>query len=150
MYADLMTPQTKLALVAPIAARFGLKPEIVAAVCEQESAWNPWAVRFEVGFLHSYIKPQSMMAPTTDELMRSCSFGLMQIMGQVAIEFGFGGKFLTELCDPATGVLYGCRKLQKCYSVHGDDETSLLAYNGGGNLGYAHQVLARVSHYAGF
>ena len=71
----------------------------------------------------------------------------MQIMGEVAIERGWNGEFLTELCDPDTGVDFGCRKLQKCFSIHGDDETSLLSYNGGGNALYGKQVLARVAHY---
>ena len=42
---------------------------------------------------------------------------------------------------------FGCRKLRNCFAVHGDTETSLQAYNGGGNPNYASQVLARVAHY---
>lgn len=138
---------SRLALVTPTAMKFGLQPSLVAAVCEQESEWNPWAIRFEPAFEARYIKPALPSAPTTRELTKAMSFGLMQIMGEVAIELGWDGKFLTELCDPATGILYGCKKLQRCYLQHKDDTTSLLAYNGGGNVFYAKQVLARVEHY---
>jgi soluble lytic murein transglycosylase-like protein len=144
---DLTTPTTRLAFVTPHALKYGLDPKIVAAVCEQESSWNPSAVRFEPAFESRYIKPALPAAPTTRELTEAMSFGLMQVMGEVAIEFGWNGKFLTELCDPDVGVLYGCRKLQKCFSIHHDNDTSLLAYNGGSNKAYDSEVLAHVTHY---
>lgn len=144
---DLTTPQSRLAFVTPHAAKYGLDPKIVAAVCEQESSWNPFAIRFEPAFEARYIKPALPNAPTTREMTEAMSFGLMQIMGEVAIEFGWHGNFLSELCDPDTGVEFGCKKLQKCFSIHGDADTSLLAYNGGGNSFYGQQVLARVKNY---
>lgn len=148
MTINASTPASaQLAFVTPHALKFGLDPAIVAAVCEQESSWDPFAVRFEPAFEARYIKPALPAAPTTRQLTEAMSFGLMQVMGEVAIEFGWAGKFLTELCDPDIGVEYGCRKLQKCFSVHGDAETSLLAYNGGSNPNYAREVLARVTHY---
>ncbi len=143
---DLSTPLLRLLFVAPAAVKYGLDPALVAAVCEQESEWNPWAVRYEPAFYLRYIEPMNLNSHTEAQ-MRSASFGLMQIMGQTAREFGFDGRFLTELCDPDQGVLYGCRKLQKCFSIHGDAETALLAYNGGSNKDYPAQVLARVAHY---
>ena len=48
---DLSTPQSRLLFVTPYAQKYGLEPEIVAAVCEQESGWDPLAVRFEPAFL---------------------------------------------------------------------------------------------------
>lgn len=144
---DLSTNDARLALAKKWATKYGLDPLIVCAVIEQESAWNPFAVRFEPEFLAHYVKPINPAAPTTQEITRAMSFGLMQCMGLTAIEFGWRGVFLTDLCDPDTGVDFGCRKLQKCFSIHGDDETSLLAYNGGGNAFYGKQVLARVAHY---
>ena len=35
----------------------------------------------------------------------------MQVMGQVAREHGFQGKFLSALCDPALGLDLGCAVL---------------------------------------
>lgn len=144
---DLSTNDARLALAKKWAAKYGLDPFIVCAVIEQESGWNPWAMRFEPAFLSRYIS--SMNLEATEAQARSTSFGLMQTMGQVARERGFQGKFLTQLCDPDLGVDIGCRKLQECFAAHnGDPETSLLAYNGGGNAFYGQQVLARVAHYA--
>lgn len=144
MNSDLSTPSARLAFVTPYALKYGLQPSIVAAVCEQESTWEPGAVRFEPAFLRHYIQPMNL--PLLESLDRATSWGLMQIMGQTAIECGFSGD-LNTLRDPALGVDFGCRKLQRCYDVHRDNETSLLAYNGGGNNFYASQVLARVKNY---
>jgi len=146
---DLTTNDARIALVKKWATKYGLDPYIVCAVCEQESSWNPWAVRFEPGFLARYVKPANPVAPTTHEIMQACSFGLMQIMGGVALGLGWRGYFLTNLCDPDMGVDYGCRKLQQCFERYPneDPEKALLAYNGGGNPDYGKQVLGRVVHY---
>lgn len=144
---DLTTNDARLVLARKWAGKYGLDRELVCAVIEQESHWDPFAVRFEPAFETRYIHPAIPAAPTTLELTKAMSFGLMQVMGEVAIELGWRGPFLTALCDPDTGVDFGCRKLQKCFAAHTDPELSLLAYNGGSNALYGKQVLARVAHY---
>jgi soluble lytic murein transglycosylase-like protein len=148
MNYDLSTLEARKGIAAKYATLYLLDPAVVAAVCEQESDWNPYAIRFEPAFEARYIKPAIPSAPTTLEMSKAISFGLMQIMGEVAIEYGWQGKFLTELCDPETGVEFGCRKLRKCFDLHPNDLTAaLLAYNGGGNSYYAPQVQGRMSKY---
>jgi len=145
---DLSTIDARKALAGKWAAKYSLDPLIVCAVCEQESGWYPYAVRFEPAFEARYIHPALPAAPTTIELTKAMSFGLMQVMGETAIEFGFTGKSLLELTDPDIGVDYGCRKLQRCFTAAGGDpETSLLRYNGGSAPNYGKEVLARVSNY---
>jgi soluble lytic murein transglycosylase-like protein len=149
MGTDLSTQTARLTLAGKWATKYGLERELVCAVIEQESAWNPFAIRFEPAFEARYIKPALPAAPTTLELTKAMSFGLCQVMGEVAVELGWRGNFLTELCDPDTGVDYGCRKLQRCMLANGQDvRESLLAYNGGGNSAYPAQVLARMPRYA--
>ena len=143
---DLSTINARLAFAGKYAAKYGLDPAIVCAVIEQESGWNPWAMRYEDRFFDLYITPLCLIDPT-EARARACSYGLMQIMGQVAREQGFGGKYLTQLCDPDTGVDFGCRKLEKCFQ-QSEPEAALLRYNGGGNPEYGQQVLARVAQYA--
>ena len=146
MQSDFSTNDARLTLTKKWAVKYGLNVSLVCAVIEQESGWNPWAMRFEPGFLARYIVPMNLPDPT-EAHARATSFGLCQVMGQVAREHGFGGRFLTELCDPDIGVDFGCRKLQQCFSVHGDTETALLSYNGGADEFYPKQVLARVARY---
>src|SRR3990167_5296271 len=108
-----------ITLARSIAEKHGLDPSLVLAVIEQESEFDPWAIRYEKGFYKSYIagmdEEELIVRPPcsrdTEEIMRATSWGLMQVMGQVARERGFKGVFLSELCDPETGIEIGCRNL---------------------------------------
>ena len=67
-------------------------------------------------------------------------------MGQVAREHGFSGKFLSALCDPATGLDAGCAVLaSKLATASGEVTRALELWNGGANPNYAAEVLARLS-----
>jgi soluble lytic murein transglycosylase-like protein len=138
-------------LARQIAAEHALEPALVCAVIEQESAWNPWAVRYEPGFLSRYVAPlyTAGKLSATEAYTRSMSWGLMQVMGQVAREFGFKESSLAELCDPTTGVEFGCRILAaRLAKARGDAPAGLLAWNGGADLNYAAEVLARKRNYS--
>jgi soluble lytic murein transglycosylase-like protein len=147
---DLVPPEI-IELARQIASEHGLAPALVCAVVEQESAWNPWAVRYEPSFLSRYIAPlytAGKLSPT-EAYMRAMSWGLMQVMGQVAREFGFKEVSLSELCDPATGIEFGCRILAaRLARARGDIAAALLAWNGGDNANYPAEVLARQRNYS--
>lgn len=133
------------------AAAHALKPALVCAVIEQESAWNPWAVRYEPGFLSRYVAPlyTAGKLSATETYTRSMSWGLMQVMGQVARENGFAKASLAELCDPITGIEFGCKILAvRMARAKGDATAALLAWNGGANANYAAEVLARTRNYS--
>jgi soluble lytic murein transglycosylase-like protein len=119
---------------------------LVCAVVEQESAWDVHAIRYEPAFRARYVAPLGL--PPTEEVARSISWGLMQVMGQVAREHGFNGKFLSALCDPATCLDIGCTVLASKLSAAGNDVARALElWNGGANADYASQVLARIANY---
>ena len=148
---------TLISLARTTAAQHTLDPALICAIVEQESAWDPHAIRYEPAFRMRYVSPLGL--PPTEEVARSISWGLMQVMGQVARERGFTVKSLAALCDPATGLAIGCTvfaaKLRS--ATHAADEASfanndvvqraLNLWNGGANAAYAAQVLARVPHY---
>jgi soluble lytic murein transglycosylase-like protein len=137
-----------IALARQIAVKHCLNPALVCAVIEQESAWDPWAMRFEPVFERRYIRPALSLAPSTEELSLAISWGLMQVMGETAREHGFASRFLNALCDPGTGVSVGCVVLSdKLNKAKGDVRKGLLSWNGGANCDYAEQVLARMSNY---
>ena len=142
-----MVPATEIvALARAIACGHGLDPALVCAVVEQESAWDACAIRYEPGFRARYVAPLGL--PPTEEIARSISWGLLQVMGQVAREHGFQEKFLSALCDPATGLEIGCAVLAAKLAVaDGNLLRGLALWNGGGNADYAAQVLARVPRY---
>jgi len=141
-----MPPTDLLILARTAAANHSLDAPLVCAVIEQESAWDPHAIRYEPAFRARYVAPLGL--PPTEEVARSISWGLMQVMGQVAREHGFAGKFLSALCDPATGLDIGCAVLSAKLAAAGGEVTrALQLWNGGANPDYAAQVLARLTHY---
>jgi soluble lytic murein transglycosylase-like protein len=138
-------------LARRIASAHAIEPSLVCAVIEQESAWDPWAVRYEPGFLARYVAPlyAAGKLSATEAYTRSMSWGLMQVMGQVARESGFQEQSLVQLCDPATGVEWGCRLLAaRLKRAHGDVINALLEWNGGSNPNYSAEVQARTRNYS--
>ena len=143
-------PPQLLTLARKAATAQSLDPALVCAVVEQESGWNPWAMRYEPAFFTKYVASlyTNNKVSATEAYARGFSWGLMQVMGQVAREAGFEGLFLSALCDPEQGLAVGCRVLRRKFdAMAGDTTRGLLAWNGGGNPGYAGQVLARRAHY---
>jgi soluble lytic murein transglycosylase-like protein len=144
-------PIQTIELARATATAHAVDPQLVCAIVEQESAWNPWAVRYEPGFLSRYVAPlyTAGKLSATETYTRAMSWGLMQVMGQVAREIGFANPSLTELCDPATGLEFGCRIMAKHLArSKGDVAAALLAWNGGGNVNYPAEVTARIDNYS--
>lgn len=159
-------------LAKEVAAQHNLSPALVCAVVEQESGWNPWAYNPEPHYRWMWDfkqnKPFRKLSP--DEIRsegvppdfysppwaardaewwgQQASWGLMQVMGAVARECGFTGKFLTQLCEPSLGIDVGCTHLKRKFSQGGQDTSkALLLYNGGGNPNYPLEVLGRMGKY---
>ena len=103
-------------------------------------------MRYEPAFRQHYVAPLGL--PPTEEIARSVSWGLMQVMGETAREAGFSEKFLSALVDPATGLEFGCIVLaEKFRRTEGDASAALELWNGGANPDYSSQVLARAPKY---
>jgi len=104
--------ETLRALADAIASREGVPRELVSAVIEVESAWNPNAFRSE---------PQ----------IGDASYGLMQTLYGTAKEVGYTGS-PQGLFDPATSILYGVKYLKKMLALFGGSwALALAAYNAG-------------------
>jgi len=142
-------------IAVTVAHEMGLDAALVCAVIANESSWDPHPEpRYEPKFFNRYI---STMTGLSDEekRFRATSFGLMQVMGQLAREYGFTGT-QAELEEPLNNIKLGCRKLQKCISreTHehgtyaGDVAAALLRYNGGGDAHYPDRVMEYYQDYA--
>ena len=144
-------PVELVALAHAAADAQSLWPELVCAIVEQESAWDRWALRYEPAFYARYVEPQLTRGAIVGEgeaRARAFSWGLMQVMGQVAREHGFSGASLAALCDPAACLAVGCRVLAaKLAAAEGNVARALQLWNGGSNPNYAAAVLTRVAHY---
>ena len=127
-----------------------LDPALICAIVEQESAWNPWALRFEPAFFARYVASlyTNNKVTASEAYARGFSWGLMQIMGQTAREAGFDAPFLSALCDPEQSFTLGCKIFRrKLDRAEGIVTAALLSWNGGSNPAYPTQVLARRLHY---
>ena len=141
-------------IITKHATRLDLDLLLVAAVIHQESAGDPWAIRYEPNFFRRYVQNKDrsriggyvprMCSFDTEKKARSTSWGAMQIMGQVARERGFRGEFLSELCDPDVNISFGCEFLAHLLRTRGSVESALLRWNGGANKAYPTEVLAHI------
>jgi hypothetical protein len=163
-------------LIVLTADRFKVPRGLALAVTEQESAFDPWAWNPEPKYRYlwdvltsrpfrkltpaeeaSEIPPADFASyrgvPTDAEWWgQQASWGPMQVMGAVAREHGFMGRFLSQLCDPPVGLEYGCRHLGKYLKRFKEPFPALEVFNGGpGAVGhnpkYAKEVLARLEHF---
>lgn len=141
-----MTQDQMISLAKQAAIAHGLEPSLVCAVCEQESGWDPWAIRFEPLFDERYEKGK--VRNVTEEIGRSMSWGLMQTMGETARDVGWTDH-LGALLLPENSLEIGCRKLKQLVDAAPGNSPAiaLQRWNGGGNPDYARQVLARVARY---
>lgn len=138
------TKEQMIAAAVTAAAKHNLPPALVCSIVQRESTWNPFAIRYEPGFFNKYVLPaySSNKFDVTEAKARSISWGLMQVMGEVARECGFKGD-LSSLCDPEIGIDIGCQIFaRKLKDNSGDVSRALLAWNGGDNQNYPVEVLA--------
>ncbi len=111
-----------------------LDADLVEAFVMTESSGNPKATRYEPAFYKRYVQPLLGKAKglTPHELAgRATSWGLMQLMGQVARELGFKGQF-EELFIPEIGLKWSLKHL--CHFIdkyHDDLDMAIAAYNAG-------------------
>ena len=113
------------------AAEHGLDPFILAGLVCQESGGDTWAARPEPLYRWLFgdqaeerrrLKIPIWRSLQQDYYMQRVSYGLCQVMGAVAREYGHPGD-LTELCRPETGLDYGARHLAaKLRQAGGDME----------------------------
>jgi hypothetical protein len=150
--------------------KHGLDPWLVGGIIRVESnftpwAWNPepayrylWNVRTNAPFRVLTVDERTSEIPPKDFPCllgdsdqewwgQQSSWGLMQIMGAVARQFGFKGPYLPELCTPEINLNFGGLYLSQLLSwAKGDVDQALAAWNGGkGNNGkkpYANQAYA--------
>jgi soluble lytic murein transglycosylase-like protein len=112
------------------AAAYQLDPDLVEAHILTESSGKPDATRFENAFYEHYIFPLNLK-DQNEARGRATSFGLLQIMGQVARELGYKGPW-SGLMDPETNLEWGCLKLSKCYKKYAPNlDEGIAAYNCG-------------------
>lgn len=115
------------------AEEFEIDPDLVTAFVMVESSGNPKATRYEANFYKKYILPMLHSNAITQEeaIGRATSFGILQIMGQVAREKGFKGTF-EELLDPAINLTWSLKHLKSFINKYAPNlDDAIASYNAG-------------------
>lgn len=145
------------AFVAAAANAAGLEPVLVAALILQESGGNSRAIRHEPEYRWLWpgggpVTPPPGVSLATEVAQQRTSWGLMQVMGAVAREYGCREPFLTALIDdPALGLRFGCLHLAVLFARFpgAGREGAVSAYNAGhptpdNETSYVRPVIARL------
>jgi soluble lytic murein transglycosylase-like protein len=115
---------------------------LIAAVIQEESRFDAWAERVEVGYTRNpRIKHEARRwaaahgntpSVATELADRSRSMGLMQVMGEVAREQQFDARYLSGLFEPANSINQGATLLRKLLDRYPKDTLAAIsAYNQG-------------------
>ena len=123
-----------LSLVRNKALALKVDAKLLDAIITVESAYDPWAVRYEENY--SYIAVPNVFAKnnrTTILTERTCqkiSWGLSQTMGGTARFLGYGGP-LPKLVDPDLNLTVACKLLVKLANEYPQISDQIAAYNAG-------------------
>ena len=140
--------------IATAAGRHKVSDQVVTAIVTVESSGNQWAYNPEPHYRWFWDvrrnQPFRALLPGESDKERppadfpclagdpdqewwaqQASWGLMQTMGAVAREVGFGGSYLTELCDPVVSLEHGCKFLRRLLDRHSNLDAALAAWNTG-------------------
>ena len=114
--------------------RYGIPPGLIKAIIEVESSGNTYAMRYEDHY-RWLVEPftQFHWHAETEKQAQKTSWGAMQIMGAVARERGFKGRYLSELSKPELGIKFGCKHLKWNYNRYNDWNDAISAFNQGSN-----------------
>lgn len=128
----------------------GLDFSVLAGLVAQESAGLQYAQRYEPLYSWTYNDPKmspAIMSWDTFQNGQKVSYGLCQIMGGVALEYGWRGWW-GELFGVETNLDLGATHLaKKIKQAGGELRKGLLRYNGGGNPHYPDHVLSWATHF---
>jgi hypothetical protein len=119
-------------LIQSVAVECRLPADLLEAQVVVESSGDPFAFRYEPAFFDDYIRFNAKAKGARYGPFAACSFGLLQILLETALEDGFSGA-PEELFVPRIGLLWGARHLELLlYGWAAQDvDRALAAYNGG-------------------
>lgn len=120
-------------LANSIARTYAVPAPLLVRIADVESAWNPWAARYEPAFGNLYFPPGLQIQTTkiTEQELQRTSWGLCQVMGATARRMGWVGP-LPALCEPATNLDIAARYLAQLAHQAGDGKRwrwAITAYN---------------------
>ena len=123
-----------LPLVQQVAATYHLPADLLRAQVQVESSGDPFAFRYEHAYFVRYLRHQPDVRGARFGPLAACSFGLLQILLETALEIGFTGV-PQDLFTDRIGLTWGAIYLRKCWDTAGGTldvyPKALARYNAG-------------------
>lgn len=111
-----------------------LDPNLIAAIISVESSGDTYQIRYEIKFTlrnnPDKFARMNNITEETENLLQSCSIGLMQVLGCTARDLGFS-KNLLQLTDEELGIEYGCKYLAKLFLKYSSLDDIISSYRHG-------------------
>lgn len=113
--------------------KYQIPKPLVCAIMFCESSFRPNAVRFEPEYKKRYVvnNPNYTGLPEDELNWLSQSMGLMQCMGNLAIELGFTFTDPLEIFEPRINIEIGCFFLRKLFNKYKNWPDVISSYNQG-------------------
>lgn len=113
----------------------GIDHNLVLAIIQHESSFDPLAVRYEPGWNYLYkielFASMNHITAATEKALQCFSYGPGQLMGSVLRELGFTDNLLLIPGTPELGVYYCCVKLKQLFEKYKSTDEVIAAYNAG-------------------
>ncbi len=133
-----MTDRTAYtSLIHQISNSSGLPFALLEAQVLAESGGDPNAFKYENNYFERYILSNPHAKAAQYVCLAACSYGLLQIMLETAMEIGFTDR-PERLFAPMIGLSFGAKQMSNLWKAAGgtdtDYRTALASYNGGATM----------------
>lgn len=150
-----------LSILKDLCVSYEIDFPTMAAICEHESSWNPYATRYEARFqylseFYKYARANKI-STDTEKSQQMTSWGLGQLMGANARQMSYDGP-LVRLCEPEINLNLVCKFFKKTCDRYPTLEKKISAYNAGSpqydangklkNQDYVDTVMKLMKNYA--
>lgn len=150
-------------IITKWARQYFLEADLVMAMCDVESSFQPLSARFEPGYRYLFspdvFARKLVQSLDTEKTQQMMSWGLMHIMGGTARECGYIDYLPGLGADPELGLQFGCIYLYKLRNRYPLGMDAVAAYNAGSprkdatgryvNQGYVDKVIAALARETG-
>ncbi len=125
------------ALLHQVSNASGLPFALLEAQVLAESGGDPNALRYERDYFERYILGSPHAKAAAYGPLAACSFGLLQILLETAMEIGFTDR-PERLFVPMVGLTFGAKQMANLWKAAGgldsDYRIALAGYNGGSKM----------------
>lgn len=114
---------------------FKIDPNLLKAICQVESSLDPFAMRFEKNYIYLHeVREWSKkfnVSNETEGALQKFSYGLGQVMGAVAREYGYDEPLALLCADWKQALHFSAQHFAKFLKRYKKTDDAIAAYNAG-------------------